>query len=656
MTLGVADRRSARPFDVLLRAFLKARGWRGGRRGLLDALPEGGRLETADDFATVLDRIGLRCRWRWTFVGLLTAGDLPALAMTRGGPLLLTRIGVDGVVLARNPEALRDERAAPTRTPMRVLVVEAADDRCRSSVHGAMLGVGDAIARAGALTLPVVAFAGAAPWLARDAAAGGFVAGACLAGLAAAAFGARWIRDGVLAHAAVRLEHRLASLAAERALHHPAPDPTDNAAVDRFGGLPASVTRGVAGAAFDAVAVVAACLGTLAIGGSGAIAPLFAALALAVLLLATRERGMALAAVAEPGVAVSPGLAAFRRADHSVLVTAAAQAIVGVAAAAAVAAWASSGRGLADLAGHVTGLLLAAAPLMVLARESATLCDAMRAFEAAHALERAPEERRRLTRLALKTPAALTFRDVAASAPSEAADADEDTGAVLIRVPALTIAGGDVVALTGPRDGGARTLLAAVAGLTPLDEGAILVGGRDLRRVDAIAYRAEIGVVGRRLVAPQGATALELVRRLAPFAEDTAAVAAFERVGLAALGVTPSTTLDEIALAADDPAIAPLRLRLSMAGALARRPPLLLLDLDDAALAADPAGETLVAEIAAALRGRTTILMATTRPALLRQADVEIEIARGRVRAVGAPAVVATPSPDATRFSAFGRA
>lgn len=643
-----ADRRSARPYDVLLRAFLKARGWRGGRRGLIDALPEGGRLDTPAAFAATLDRIGLRCRWRWTFSGLLTEGDLPALAITREGPLLLTRIDAEGRLFARAPAVLREERAAPTRTPMRVLIVDATDDRCRSSVRGAMLGAGDAATLAAVLTAPAALFAGLAPVLTRDAAAGGSTATAILGVAATFAFTARLARDSVLARAAVRLDHRLAGVGAERALHHPEPIPAARHALDRFAAFPAAVSRGVAGALFDAAPVLCACLGAFAVGGPGAITPVFAALALTLLVLATRDHAAALARDGGAEAAASPALIAFRRTDNAITITAAAQAIVGLAAAAAVAAWATSGRPIADLAGHMAALALAAGPMLLLARESRALTDAMLAAEAARALDLEPEERRRLTRLAIKAPASLTFRDVAASAP-DGADAN-------IRIPDLTIAGGDVVALMGAPGAGIRTTLATLAGLTPLDEGAILVGGRDLRRVDAIAYRAEIAVVGRRLVTPPRVAVLDLIRRMAPFAEDSAAVAAYERVGLAALGIAPSQIVPAIDLAADDPAAAPLRLRLALAGALARRPPLMLLDLDDDALAADPAGETLIAEIAAALRGRTTILMATRRPDLVSQADVAIDMARGRVTAVGAPAQVAAPAPAAVRFSAFGRA
>lgn len=641
-----ADRRSARPYDILLRAFLKARGWRGGRRGLIDALPEGRRLDTPAAFAATLDRIGLRCRWRWTFAGLLTEGDLPALAITREGPLLLTRLDAEGRLFARAPALLREERAAPTRTPMRVLIVDAADDRCRSSVHGAMLGAGDAAALAGALTAPAALFAGFAPVLTRDAAAGGMIATAALGAVAALAFAARIVRDGVLARAAVRLDHQLAGVAAERALHHPEPTPAARHVLHRFAAFPAAVSRGVAGALFDAATVLCACLGAFAVGGPGAIAPVFAALALTLLLLATRDHAAALAR--GDGAAASPALIAFRRADNAITITAAAQAIVGVAAAAAVAAWATSGRPIADLAGHMAALALAAGPLLLLARESRALTDATLALDAARALDLEPEERRRLTRLAVKSPASLTFRDVAASAP-DGADAN-------IRIPDLTIAGGDIVALMGAPGAGIRTTLATLAGPAPLDEGVILVGGRDLRRVDAIAYRAEIAVVSRRLVTPPRIAALDLIRRMAPFSEDSAAIAAYERVGLAALGMAPTQIVPAIDLAADDPAAAPLRLRLALAGALARRAPLMLLDLDDDALAVDPAGETLIAEIAAALRGRTTIVMATRRPALVRQADVAIEMARGRVTAVGAPAQVAAPAQAVVRFSAFGRA
>jgi hypothetical protein len=158
-----------------------------------------------------------------------------------------------------------------------------------------------------------------------------------------------------------------------------------------------------------------------------------------------------------------------------------------------------------------------------------------------------------------------------------------------------------------------------------------------------VAYRAEIAWASGDLVFPP-MSAFALVRRLAPFADEATARAVFDQIFPASLGVGHDDLLTH-----DAPR--ELRLRLSLAGAIARRAPLLAVALGDDVVAPDILD--LLTTLAGALRARTTILVAGADPALLRLADRVIGFDRGRTAPVRIDAVPKVEHlPPQRRFAA----
>jgi len=627
---AAGDRRSARGYDVLLRAFLKRRGWRGGRRALADALPAEGRLKDGDAFARTLDRIGYRCRWRSILPPLLTPGDLPVLAESRRGPLLVTRIDAEGAVLAIAPDAPQTEFPLSISELLRILIVVDGADECRSSLASATGDLPRIAGAAAGLTVPLVVCAAFGPSLARATASGGGGEAVVLGVLALGAVAAGIVRNRMLARACTKASSRLSAIAVERVLHAPLEAPAN--APPRFEAIDRFAIGGGLGAVFDASAAVVACVAALAIGGAPAIAPLFAVLALSLLLVSTRERSEALAVEAEDQDAQR-----FRRTDRASGVDAAARGVAGFSFAALLTFWALDTAAFADLAGLALAFWLATGPLMALAARDVDLADATAALTAARGLDALPIERRRLTRMAMRNPAAVNFRDVAAYDPLDPAH--------LVRIGALDIPPGEAFAFIGARGSGASAALAAIVGLAAVERGHILVGGRDVRAIDRVAFRVEIAALGRRTILPE-IGALSLVRRLAPFADDHAVEAAFDRAGLRGLGIAPETIVRP-----NDPRFdASVRWRIALAGALARRAPLLAIDCPDAVF--DEALDALLCDHVSAMRGRATIILATNRPALVRSCDSVAAFERGRLAAVGG-ADLLTPSGARTASAPF---
>ncbi|MDY7084233.1 MAG: ABC transporter ATP-binding protein [Actinomycetota bacterium] len=208
-----------------------------------------------------------------------------------------------------------------------------------------------------------------------------------------------------------------------------------------------------------------------------------------------------------------------------------------------------------------------------------------------------------------------------------------------VREVDLRIAHGERVLLLGPSGAGKSTLLAALSGLLPEDsgesEGTIEIDGLDPRKA-----REKAGIVFQdpqtQLVMARSGddVAFGLENRGVPAAQIWPWVSdALDRVGFP-YPITRSTA----ALSGGEAQ------RLALAGVLALRPGLLLLDEPTANL--DPAGAALVRESLAALRDTTTVLVEHRVAEALPLVDrVVVLEPGGGVRADGAPEMV---------FAAYG--
>ena len=639
------ERRSRRPYDRLLRAFLKARAWPGGRRALLDALPEGGTIPDGDTFALTIDRLGYRCGWRLAFAAALSESDLPTIAVVNGELVLLRAIREDGAIEATN--AADEPRTISRSVMFRTLTITECVAECRSSIGSVGVGMLRPLGMALALTAPVVVLAATAPALTQravDSAMAGAAspAGAILFALAVCCVAARIARDRVLAIAAATAEARFASIAAERRLHADPAEQALNSPVDAPQTIARLCASGTAGAALDCASIIAGCIGVLIVGGQGAIAPTFAALALALLLSMSRPISERLVEARADDQATH----LFRRRDRTASLVAIAHGISLFSAFGLFLGWSASGASIGALAGLAVGLWLAVRPLLSLIAQDQTLADAAHMLNISRALETAPGERRRLSRTPLKRPCGIALSDI------DVADCEGDRG---IRVSGvLRIEPGEVVAVTGGAAAGADTLLKLCAGLVAPDSGGIIVGGRDLRRIDRVAFRAEIAYVAEAAALPT-ATMSALVRRLAPIIDEAAALDALERAGLS-LDVSDFPAGAATVLTGDDPRwTRKRRLQLALAGGLARRAGLMVCRLPDAAV--DQELEQILIRQFSALRGFSTIVFATDRPSLVQCADRVLQLERGRVVAFAPPGLVTPLRPsDRARARVFGRA
>jgi polar amino acid transport system ATP-binding protein len=212
----------------------------------------------------------------------------------------------------------------------------------------------------------------------------------------------------------------------------------------------------------------------------------------------------------------------------------------------------------------------------------------------------------------------------------------------------LDVAEHQVVALIGPSGSGKSTLLRCIDLLEEIDEGQILLDGRDISdpRIDADAARQPIGMVFQSYNLFPHMTALANVT-LAPRVVHGLARAQAQERGRA--------LLDRIGLAdkADaypDTLSGGQQQRVAIARALAYDPRLLLLDEITSALDPELVGDVLelVGELAAAGR---TIVMATHEMAFAREvADTVCFLDGGAVVESGpAQQVLTAPARDRTR-------
>lgn len=198
----------------------------------------------------------------------------------------------------------------------------------------------------------------------------------------------------------------------------------------------------------------------------------------------------------------------------------------------------------------------------------------------------------------------------------------------------LHIAAGETVALVGPSGAGKTTVFQLLLRYYDLRTGVIRFNGVDLRELDPLALRAQIGLVGQEPVI-FSASALDNIRYGRHDADDDAVIAAARLAQadgfIRQLPQGYDSFLGErgVRLSGGQ------RQRIAIARAILRDPPLLL--LDEATSALDAESEALVQQgLAAAMRNRTTLIIAH-RLATVRKADRVIVLDGGRVLEQGPP-------------------
>jgi thiol reductant ABC exporter CydD subunit len=187
----------------------------------------------------------------------------------------------------------------------------------------------------------------------------------------------------------------------------------------------------------------------------------------------------------------------------------------------------------------------------------------------------------------------------------------------------MTIAPGEVVAITGPSGCGKSTLLAVMLGFLSPQTGSVNVGGVDLAELDPDAWRAQVSWMPQRphLFAASIADNIRLGHPNATTAEVATAVAAAglrDVVASKPAGLETMLGEDGAGLSVGE------RQRVAFARAFLRKAPLLLLDEPTANLDGETEAEVLTA-LQRLLAGRTVLLVAH-RPALVTLADRVLEL------------------------------
>ncbi|WP_422744680.1 amino acid ABC transporter ATP-binding protein [Mycobacterium sp. WMMD1722] len=216
----------------------------------------------------------------------------------------------------------------------------------------------------------------------------------------------------------------------------------------------------------------------------------------------------------------------------------------------------------------------------------------------------------------------------------------------------LDVAEHQVVALIGPSGSGKSTLLRCIDLLEDIDDGQILLDGRDISdpRIDADAARRAIGMVFQ---------SYNLFPHMTALANITVAPRAVHGLDRRTAAQRGRELLERVGLA-DQADAYPDRLsggqqqRVAIARALAYEPRLLLLDEITSALDPELVGEVLelVGELAAAGR---TIVMATHEMAFARDVADTVCFLDGAVVVETGPAAQVLSAPERERTREFLR-
>lgn len=203
---------------------------------------------------------------------------------------------------------------------------------------------------------------------------------------------------------------------------------------------------------------------------------------------------------------------------------------------------------------------------------------------------------------------------------------------------------GTVTAVVGPTGSGKSTLMGLLTRLFDPDAGRVTIDGRDLKRLDVESLRANVSIALQQNVL-FAMSARDNVRYVVPEASDeaverAAAVACFDEVA-----ATLPEGMDTVLGDRGGRLSTGQRQRLTIARAIAKDAPILILDEPTAALDADT--EHRVLERLAAWGANRAVFLITHRVSTIRQADQILYLEDGRIVEQG--------SHDALMENADGR-
>ena len=195
---------------------------------------------------------------------------------------------------------------------------------------------------------------------------------------------------------------------------------------------------------------------------------------------------------------------------------------------------------------------------------------------------------------------------------------------------------GEVVAITGPNGAGKTTVVNLASGLYKPQMGSVLLDGVDIRQIDTIDIRQNIGLVPQNSEMLYGTVAQNL-RLALPSAEDEDM---YEAARMADIHDAIMNLPEHYETRLTERVVSELpegfKQKLAITRALLRRPPILIFDEPGQML--DERGDKAFLAAVQKLRGKCTILIITHRPSHMRIADRLIVLNAGRLQFNGDPA------------------
>jgi ATP-binding cassette subfamily B protein len=225
------------------------------------------------------------------------------------------------------------------------------------------------------------------------------------------------------------------------------------------------------------------------------------------------------------------------------------------------------------------------------------------------------------------------------SAPAEPTDAESLT---VLHGVSFTATRGQRTALVGPSGAGKSTILALIERFYDPTGGAVRLNGVDIRSLDRVALRSQIGYVEQDAPVLAG-TIRENLLLGSPDASDDECIAVLHSVNLTevlernALGLDAAVGEDGVMLSGGE------RQRLAIARTLLAAPPILLLDESTSSL--DGLNEQMLREAIDAVAENRTLIVIAHRLSTVVDSDQIVVLDHGRVVGVGTHSELVTSTP-----------